>query len=215
MSSNQLSDVLRRGTNKYNRVRQLARKQVKKSGKDMICVKCGYEKHVEISHVKAICEFDPSTPLDVVNDLSNLLILCPNCHWEHDNEEKQKLKNLRTICSCGRSKGHKSMKCVKCSNLMMKEWRHNNSKIPQKEILEKLIQEKPFTEIGKIYGVSGNSIKKWCNKYHIDAGNRLGFWAKTRSKSGGAGGTRTPDVSYVKDYESLPIAAKDTTPKVV
>lgn len=49
------------------------------------CEVCGYDKHVEVAHIKAISEFDPQTKLSVVNDPSNLKALCPNCHWEFDN----------------------------------------------------------------------------------------------------------------------------------
>lgn len=67
------------------RVRQHARQQMKNSGQPAICNRCGYDKHVEVSHVKAIKDFDPSTSISEVNNLSNLEYLCPNCHWEHEN----------------------------------------------------------------------------------------------------------------------------------
>jgi hypothetical protein len=34
-----------------------------------------------------------------------------------------------------------------------------------KEELEKLIKEKPFTQIGKMFGVTDNAIRKKCKKY--------------------------------------------------
>lgn len=49
------------------------------------CQKCGYEKHTEVCHINPIGSFPLDTKLSVINDLSNLLRLCPNCHWEHDN----------------------------------------------------------------------------------------------------------------------------------
>ena len=49
------------------------------------CQKCGYSRHVELCHVKAVQSFDKSTLLGIVNDPSNLVVLCPNCHWEFDN----------------------------------------------------------------------------------------------------------------------------------
>lgn len=183
MSSNQLlSEVLRKGSNKYNRVRQMARKCVKDSGSNMVCTKCSYDKHVEVSHIKAICDFDLSTPLSEVNHISNLLLLCPNCHWEHDNLEKIKQKQRNEICQCGNPKTHKSLKCVSCAQNSMADWRHKNSKIPTKDILLQLIEQKPFTDIGKEYGVSSNAVKKWCIKHNIHIENRRGYWAKKRTK---------------------------------
>jgi hypothetical protein len=49
------------------------------------CKRCGYDKHIEICHIKAIKDFSPDALVSEINDVSNLLPLCPNCHWEHDN----------------------------------------------------------------------------------------------------------------------------------
>lgn len=49
------------------------------------CNNCGYNKHVELCHIKPITSFDPSATIREVNALSNVVQLCPNCHWEFDN----------------------------------------------------------------------------------------------------------------------------------
>ena len=36
-----------------------------------------------------------------------------------------------------------------------------------KEEIENLINKKPFTQIGKMYGVSDNAVRKWCIIYGI------------------------------------------------
>ena len=46
---------------------------------------CGYYKHIEICHIKPIRDFPLDTPILEVNDLSNLIGLCPTHHWEFDN----------------------------------------------------------------------------------------------------------------------------------
>jgi len=51
--------------------------------------------------------------------------------------------------------------CIDCRN---KEKAKN---IPPKEELEKLIYEKSFVAIGKMYGVSDNAVRKWCKKYGL------------------------------------------------
>ena len=38
---------------------------------------------------------------------------------------------------------------------------------PSKEELLKLIKATSFTEIGRMYGVTDNAIRKWCKKYEI------------------------------------------------
>ena len=48
------------------------------------CRNCGYDKHYEICHIKPIKDFPKDTLISVVNDPTNLMPLCPNCHWEFD-----------------------------------------------------------------------------------------------------------------------------------
>lgn len=52
---------------------------------------------------------------------------------------------------------------------------------PSKSDLEKLIWEKPFTEIGKDYGVSDNTIRKWCKAYGIKSFPPVGYWLKSKA----------------------------------
>ena len=68
----------------YALIRTRARSIAKSNGLTS-CNKCGYDKHVEIAHIKPISEFSDDTLISVVNDLSNLMPLCPNCHWEMDH----------------------------------------------------------------------------------------------------------------------------------
>lgn len=49
------------------------------------CSVCCYAKHVEICHIKSVSSFPPEALLGEINDPSNLVGLCPNCHWEFDN----------------------------------------------------------------------------------------------------------------------------------
>lgn len=46
---------------------------------------CGYDKFVEIAHIKAVSEFDESALISDINSIDNLIALCPNHHWEYDN----------------------------------------------------------------------------------------------------------------------------------
>jgi hypothetical protein len=54
------------------------------------CLYCGYDKHVEICHIKSIGDFPDSALVSDVNSPDNLVALCPNHHWEFD-------KNIITI----------------------------------------------------------------------------------------------------------------------
>jgi len=49
------------------------------------CIICGYSKHVEVAHKKAVSDFSDDTPVSEINSIENLIALCPNHHWEYDN----------------------------------------------------------------------------------------------------------------------------------
>lgn len=49
------------------------------------CNKCGYSNHVELAHIRAVTSFPDTTLLSEINNESNIVQLCPNCHWEFDN----------------------------------------------------------------------------------------------------------------------------------
>lgn len=49
------------------------------------CQYCNYSSHVELAHIKAISSWDDNTPLGIINSPDNILVLCPNHHWEFDN----------------------------------------------------------------------------------------------------------------------------------
>lgn len=65
-------------------VRQWARDRYKKLASGS-CANCGYAKHVEICHKKPIKSFPVTATVAEINDISNIVALCPNCHWEFDN----------------------------------------------------------------------------------------------------------------------------------
>lgn len=65
-------------------IRSLARTKYKKELTGP-CENCGYTLHVECCHIKPLHSFEDSILVSEVNDKSNILILCRNCHWEFDN----------------------------------------------------------------------------------------------------------------------------------
>jgi len=87
ISKQTISEVLYGGnghrSNRYSYIRWHAKKSVKNREKK--CEHCGYNKHVEICHIKPIKEFPINSLLEEVNSPDNLILLCPNCHWEFDH----------------------------------------------------------------------------------------------------------------------------------
>lgn len=48
-----------------------------------------------------------------------------------------------------------------------------SSHIPDRDTLSQLTETYSYQHIGRIYGVSGNAVKKWCNKYNISKKTRI------------------------------------------
>lgn len=68
----------------HSYVRLRARNKMRNLGRNT-CEECGYNKHVEIAHVKPMSSYPDTARISEVNSLDNLRALCPNCHWEFDN----------------------------------------------------------------------------------------------------------------------------------
>lgn len=82
---NKKSLVHLHSSSKNAHIRLLARSHFKDLSKKP-CANCGYDKHVELCHIKAIKDFSPNSKIKEVNSYTNLIQLCPNCHWEFDNQ---------------------------------------------------------------------------------------------------------------------------------
>ena len=40
-----------------------------------------------MAHIKAVSDFNDDTLISEINDIDNLIALCPNHHWEYDNTD--------------------------------------------------------------------------------------------------------------------------------
>ena len=69
---------------RHARLRQDARRHYL-AARPYRCVRCGYDKHIEVCHKRPLTSFPLDAPISVVNSLDNLVGLCPNCHWEFDH----------------------------------------------------------------------------------------------------------------------------------
>lgn len=58
------------------------------------CEMCGYDKHVELAHIVPVASFDDNSTLWEVNNPSNIIALCRNCHWEFDNLDSENFKDI-------------------------------------------------------------------------------------------------------------------------
>ena len=90
--------------------------------------------------------------------------------------EKQGTRYSKKPCPiCAKEILSSSPCCKSCcaKSLRKTEW-------PTPEELQKLVWEKPTTQIAKDFGVSDNAISKWCKNYDITKPSR-GYWAKQKS----------------------------------
>lgn len=87
------------------------------------------------------------------NALSNLKVLCPNCHSQTDNFAGKSRKAYKD-----KKDKRKIVSAVKKS-----------LKLPPitREELKRKIRSIPFTSIAGEYGVTDNAIRKWCDKYQL------------------------------------------------
>lgn len=159
------------------------------------CNLCGYNKTnsaLEFHHINPLEKeygiASSGTCHDLEKDLqevSKCILVCANCHREiHDNlfsqeellerrifdediaNELRKEKEKKTyFCKhCGKIIGpNKTGLCNEC----YLETQREGKKYPDREELKYLIRNFPFTEIGKMYNVSDNAVKKWCRKVNL------------------------------------------------
>jgi hypothetical protein len=58
---------------------------IDRDGRAQRCAVCGYSKTVQVCHRSGIGESDSSALIAEINDPRNLVLLCPNHHWEMDH----------------------------------------------------------------------------------------------------------------------------------
>ena len=64
---------------------------------------------------------------------------------------------------CGIKKERNNKICINCFN----KKKHQMSACPTKTELSQMIAQHSFEEIGRMYGVTGKAVRKWCDKYNI------------------------------------------------
>ena len=155
-----LKDKLIKGSNIQSS--KLKRELIEAGLKENKCEICG--QLPEWNGKQLVLQLDHINGDHYDNRLENLRIVCPNCHT---HTETFGYKRPNTTCvDCGEEIGSKSTRCKKCCAVHNKQTQSNPNK-PSKEELLNLIKEKSFVEIGKMFKVSDNNIRKWCKRYGL------------------------------------------------
>ena len=108
------------------------------------------------------------------NTEANLQVLCPNCHSLTNNyksrgsgREERKQYYLTNVCiDCGKEITSTSTRCREC------EIKHRNQQFIEnlpcsREELKTRIRTESFEAIGRDYNISGNGLKRWCDKFNL------------------------------------------------
>lgn len=101
------------------------------------------------------------------NRLENLRIVCPNCHTQTETFGNKRTKPRNHCIDCGVEICNASTRCNSCARKTRVKYKVLPKDRPSKEELSILIKTKSFVDIGKIYGVSDNAIRKWCKLYGL------------------------------------------------
>lgn len=168
------------------------------------CNRCGYNttmSGLDFHHVdsktkkfnisKVLC--NPYKRSLIIEEARKCVLLCKLCHCElHDglwflNDIKifefnssvlpwYILKEERICEVCNQSFKPKT-KTQKCCSLSCGSSAREGRKNPTKEELQKLLWQKPMTEIADLFDVSDKAVSKWVSKYGCKKPPK-GFWLK-------------------------------------
>ena len=98
--------------------------------------------------------------------------VCENGVWHCPN----KRLDSKEICpSCGINyKDAKAEVCIDCWSVLKSKFiKNTNVERPSKEELKSKLRICSFTQIGKEYGVSDNTIRKWCKFYGLPSSSHV------------------------------------------
>ena len=91
------------------------------------------------------------------NQITNLRIICPNCHTQTETYANTGSRKARYYCECGAEIGRQSKKCKKCAAAQPRV-----TKVvwpPVEEVLRQ-VNLTGFSAYGRVLGVSDNAIRK-------------------------------------------------------
>jgi 5-methylcytosine-specific restriction endonuclease McrA len=149
------------------------------------CENCGYDKFIgalEFHHTIDDKDFGISAKgytkswNIVKKELDKCIMLCSNCHKEvhaniinidylienlkinsNFNKISEATNDFKYCVDCGNLIDRKASRCARCSNINQRKVKNR----PSKEEILKMLETSSYVSIGKKYGVSDNTIRKW------------------------------------------------------
>lgn len=141
----------------------LKRRLIKAGLKEDICELCGQSNVWNGQHL--VLQLDHINGNHYDNRFENLRILCPNCHSQTETFGNKRNKKTNYCIDCGKEISIRSTRCQSCAAKYSNKRKVENR--PTKEELLKLILNNTFVAIGEMYGVTDNTIRKWCKYYGL------------------------------------------------
>lgn len=146
----------------YIQTSKLKEKLLEKNLKVNKCEKCGLTEWNGFPLVIQLHHIDGNKHN---NSLSNLQMLCPNCHSQTDNYCGNKVNKQKYYCpDCGREITKKATRCLSCASRFRGQTKFNLSKEELQSLLDKGYSR---IQIGKNLGVTEACIRKWIKKYNL------------------------------------------------
>lgn len=145
------------------------------------CTRCGWcEKNEFTKNIPLDMEHIDGNPYN--NKEENLTLLCPNCHsltasykgankgngrkerskYYHNSDKISQRRKEKKYCNgCGVEQKWKTKSglCKACHSIKLRKVNR-----PSKKILLEEIEKNSYISVGKKYGVSDNTIRKWLTK---------------------------------------------------
>lgn len=104
--------------------------------------------------------------------LENLRWVCPNCDRQlstfagknSNKKDKYNSREQNYCLDCGKPISYEALRCEECAKIASRK-----IKRPEKEELYNILIENKgnFTLVGKLFNVSDNAIRKWCDSYNL------------------------------------------------
>ena len=116
-----------------------------------------------VHHLNEIRNDNREENLIVFKTINDHTAFHNGCDIELENDVYIAKPCKSKICPiCGNYKDYHANLCLTCSVIARRKVDR-----PSKEELLNLITNMNFVEIGNLYGVSGNSVRKWCKNYDL------------------------------------------------
>ena len=128
----------------------------------------GYTPGLEVNHKDLNKQNNRADNLEWVTHSQNAYH-----QYHHYHKEINKDNNPEYFCiDCGKKLSNKKhIRCREC-NLNYSVFRQAKQNGLNRDVLKKLIRKKSFRELGRIYGVADNTIKKWCKYFNLPTHKR-------------------------------------------